>query len=428
MGKRLKIHGWAKRKAVESTVHEVFSEKDVEQCLNAIGKTIGRGAGRSYGDVAQQKTDTLDLQSMNQFFELNESEKYVDCDAGMTIRSLIDLLAEKGFGLNVVPGTFLVTVGGAVACDVHGKNHASRGSFGNHVLQFEMINAAGKRVVCSPSVNSELFAATIGGVGLTGILLRVRLAVCERKSNAMSVKQSRVSSIEEALKRLKSSEDEYRLAWLKSENQIVISEANWYTGESSLKSPPKGKLGRSFGGILTSSLALNTIEWLRYQRVSEKPKVVHTDEVLCPLDRWEDWNRLYPKGFFQLQFSIGADVMESAVEAVYKTIEDYGWVSFLATIKYFGGIAPMGWMSFPFPNGYTFTVDLKYKPGMETQLKALMDDIVLQGGKIYFAKDALMEPKHMKAYPQLDRFKSFLDDEIKGKFASDFSERVNLTV
>lgn len=428
MGKRIKIHGWAKRKAVVSTVHAVSSEEDVQECLKIVGKTIGRGAGRSYGDVAQQKTDTLDLQSMNQFFELNEEGKYVDCDAGMTIRTVIDLLAVKGYGLPVVPGTFWVTVGGAVACDVHGKNHACHGSFGNHVLQLEMINATAERVQCSPEVNTELFAATIGGVGLTGILLRVRLAICERKSNAMSVRQSRVSSIDEVLKRLKSSEDEYRIAWLKSENQIVLSEANWYQRESTLESPPKGKLGRSFGGILTSSLALKTIEWLRYQRVSDQTKVVHADEVLCPLDRWEDWNQLYPKGFFQLQFSISADVMENAVEHVYKTIKDYGWVSFLATIKYFGDVAPVGWMSFPFPNGYTFTVDLKYKPGMETQLKALMNEIVLQGGKIYFAKDALMESKHMKAYPQLDRFKSYLADEIKGKFTSDFSERVNLTV
>lgn len=422
MYKQKKIQNWSRIGAIETNVFAAASKSELIEALNQPS-VIARGNGRSYSDVAQQPSHVLDMSQWKSIPQLDEANKTVRCSAGMTIRELNIFLSSKRLRLPVVPGTADITIGGAIACDVHGKNHVSKGCFGHHVKAIRFLDAEGKITTCFPG--EDLFHATVGGVGLTGIMISAELQLVDCDSNEMIVKREKLSTFQSLIDRMKLGEKEFRAAWIKDRDQILYTEAE-FSGKWIEETQKRGRLGFGFFGLGTNPWILKNFDDRTYKAAKEEEFKQVADDFLYPLDRWSDWNRLYPKGFYQLQFVVDEEHLLTALDLAYTCFEKLKIRPFLATLKRFGEMPPAGWMSFV-KNGFCYTVDLRYKQGMEGPLKELMTEITELGGRWYFAKDLLMDGSHLQHYPNTDRFKAFIQELNNGKFASSFSERVNLT-
>ena len=398
------------------------------------GPVLARGNGRSYGDVCLNEGGTLlTTRSLDKFILFDAEAGELVCEPGVLLCEILDLIVSKGWFLPVVPGTKLVTVGGAIANDVHGKNHHRFGTFGTNVLEFRLLRSDGTALTCSRTENAELFAATIGGLGLTGLIAEVRLKLRPITSSYFEGEQFRFDTLEEFFALSDASEEpyEYTAAWI----DCLAS------GE---------KLGRGHfmranhaadGGLdparalplavpvtpplsLVNGLSLKAFNTLYYER-QRAPRVTrrwHYNSYLFPLDGIAHWNRLYgPKGFVQYQCVVPDNEARAASEALLTEISRSGQGSPLVVFKTFGDVASPGMLSFPM-KGATLALDFPVLGEKTFKLLERLDGIVSEaGGRIYPAKDARMSPEmFQKGYPALERFKSHIDPA----FGSGFERRV----
>lgn len=417
-----KIAGWGGLNLVDSSLKRADSEA-IRSILSEQQSLIVRGKGKSYGDVAVNDESVVFL-SGEKSIKLDLEAKTVICTADVILRDLQDELAKHKLRLPVIPGISTITVGGAIACDVHGKNHAKKGSFGHHINWIDLLIDSEEIIRCSQKENPDYFKATIGGIGLSGVILACEIQLEDSVGNMLKVSNKKLSELDQLPSYFENSASEYKIAWLKSENEIVYTESDWMHDFQDRK-VKVGRLKWNFFGLLTSRLALKMVDRLRYAR-TKTSLIEHESKHLQPLDKWENWNELYPNGVYQIQFQLPKEKIVQGIQLTLERLKSIKAITFLATVKQFGDQPSMGLMSFP-RKGFTFTIDVKNCAGIKSELENLVNELSDFGARFYFAKDALMKPKNMVNEPNIQEFKHFLKDKTNGKLQSEFSKRVNLT-
>ncbi len=394
--------------------------------LPDAGSVLPRGNGRSYGDSCLNPGGTLlHARPLDRFIAFDPASGLLRCEAGATLSEIIDLALPQGWFLPVTPGTRLATVGGAIANDVHGKNHHLMGNFGHHVRQFELLRSDGsRRVLSSQSDEDGLFSATLGGLGLTGLITWAELQLRRVPGPWLESESVRFGNLDEffALSTASAATHEYTVAWIDclasgqrlGRGHFLRSD---HAAPDPADCPPIRHSGRTmpftppFSLVNTLSLrAFNTLYYWR-QPARHKRTVSHYRPYFYPLDGIGHWNRMYgPRGFMQHQCVLPPAHASDGVAALLKEISRSGHGSFLAVLKEFGSIPSRGMLSFPRP-GTTLALDFP-NTGLDVfRLLDRLDAIVAEaGGAIYPAKDARMSPAIFRSgYPRLQEFSCHID-------------------
>ena len=426
--------------------HEVVGLASRHQPLSlpASGASVlPFGNGRSYGDSNLNPGGAL-LQGaqLDRFIGFDPATGLLRCEGGVLLSSILQLVVPQGWFLPVTPGTQFVTVGGAIANDVHGKNHHATGSFGNQVTQLELLRSDGSRRLCSPEQNADWFAATIGGLGLTGLITWAEIQLRRVANPYLDTESIRFHSLEEFFELSQASERdyEYTVSWIdcafsgKRLGRGLFNRGNHAPAVLDVDAAPKGLPA----GIATTSrrvpitppislintLSLKSFNTLYFnkQRQDVVRSLQHYRPFFYPLDALLEWNRIYgPKGFYQYQCVVPPERALPATRALLEAIAASGMGSFLAVLKQFGTPASRGMLSFPAP-GTTLALDFPNQGPRLHALFAQLDRIVLDaGGRLYPAKDGRMSAAVFKAgYPRWTEFASYVDP----RFDSGFWRRV----
>lgn len=389
---------------------------------------LAHGMGRSYGDVALNPSNALWLTTgLNHFIEFDESLGLLRCEAGVLLRDIQRLFIPKGWILPVTPGSQMVTVGGAVANDIHGKNHHALGSFGDHIRQLKLIRTDGTEIECGPNHQTEWFAATVGGLGLTGLITEVEIQLRPISGPWLDTETIPYSNLSEFFTLADSSEKdwEHTVSWIdcmSSKGQGIFMRANPNT---ELTDSPRSKGERKMPFVppfsLVNSLTLRPFNFAyrKLQQYKAGPGIAHYEPFFYPLDKLLEWNRMYgPKGFYQYQSVIPRSVGQDATQAMLKEIEKSGEGSFLAVLKTFGDRESIGMLSFPEP-GVTLALDFPNHEASTHKLLSRLDAIVKEAkGRLYPAKDARMPRELFEAgYPKLNEFLKYRDIGISSSLS-----------
>ncbi|MFQ5823237.1 MAG: FAD-dependent oxidoreductase [bacterium] len=423
-------------KAKHTLIIPIFSRSEIP-CFKAITQPVLPYAqGRSYGDVCLNDGGILlDTEPLSRFIAFDNKHGIIRCEAGVTLAEILKLIVPSGWFLPVTPGTQYVSVGGAIANDVHGKNHHKAGTFGCHVKKFELLRSSGDRLICSPSQNAEIFRATIGGLGLTGLILWAEFQLIPIPGPFIEMERICFATLEEFFEISTHSDQNYQytVGWVDCLAQGdklgrgVFLRGNHTEGKSStrpkVKHPRTVRVPCDFPAFLLNRLTMKAFNNLYYytQMHKQKKNIIYFKPFFYPLDSILMWNRLYGKrGFFQYQCVVPFDDYE-AIRTILIHVTRGGKASFLAVLKKFGNIRSLGMLSFPKP-GVTLSLDFPYR-GIETlRLLDELDEIVGEArGSVYPAKDARMSAKSFQKYfPQWKAFSCFIDP----KFTSSFWRRV----
>jgi len=396
------------------------------------------GNGRSYGDTCLNSSGlVLDGQHQNHILEFDTEAGIITCEAGMTFAELIDVCVRRGWFLPVSPGTRFVTLGGAIANDVHGKNHHKRGTFGCHVIEMEILRTDGSRIICSSSENTELFNATIGGMGLTGFISWAKFSLLPVKSGLMSVETLPFNSLDEFYEISHATKEayEYTVAWLdctasgeKFGRGIFYSANHNASQTTDIETFKLTKPGLSipfnFPSSLLNPVFVKTFNALYFQKHKRSARFSNAPmgSYFYPLDNLRNWYRIYGRrGFFQYQFVVPLNARHH-LSSILEVITRSGSASFLAVLKEFGSITSPGYLSFPRP-GYCLALDFPNKGNKTEELIASLDLIVRRaGGAVYPAKDRLMSAESFRQYyPNNREFSHMIDPGM----SSDFWRRVS---
>ena len=388
------------------------------------------GMGRSYGDSCLNADNVLvGTRNLNRFISFDREAGVIRCEAGVSLDEILCLVVSSGWFLPTTPGTRYVTVGGAIANDVHGKNHHLVGSFGNHVNCFELLRSDGSRRICSEFENQEWFRATIGGLGLTGLITWVEFRLRKIGSSYIDMVSTRFRNLDEffELNTKSESQFEHTVAWVdclaQGENLgrgIFMAGDHLQDGDFKVHSRGIAAVPIDAPNWLLGSSTVRAFNWVYYNRQLKKRKRtrVHYGPFFYPLDAVHRWNRIYGRrGFFQYQSIIPMESGEQATREMLKKIAASGQASFLAVLKTFGKIAPIGLMSFP-RRGVTLALDFPNNGEATRKLFNYLDSIVLEhGGALYPAKDGRMSASiFQKFYPQFNQFEKFRDPLFDSSF------------
>ena len=425
---------WNKVPRITPTQTDYIQNTDF-QFSQYDGSLTIHGLGRSYGDVCLTKNGTMLVSTgINRLIEFEPQEGTIVAEAGITLDEILHLITNKGWFLPVVPGTRYITLGGAVANDIHGKNHHQVGSFGNYVKRFGLLRSNGENLTCSEDLNKDLFHATIGGLGLTGVITWVEISLSPIKSKFIEISTERFEHIQDywIVNKELEKDWEYTVAWidcLSNEKKLgrgvflsgkhteeTTSHINYKDRKITFPFEPPFSFVNNLSGKLVNTL---------YYRInsSKKSSIKHYQPFMFPLDAVNKWNRVYGrKGFFQYQCVFPPEVSEYGVKEVLKIIRKGNQKSYLGVVKNFGNIESKGILSFSRP-GTTLALDFRNR-GQETlNLFKQLDSVVAEfKGALYPAKDARMSGEMFRAsFPRYEEFLKFVDP----KFSSSFWERVS---
>ncbi|MGH6760081.1 MAG: FAD-binding oxidoreductase [Phyllobacterium sp.] len=381
------------------------------------------GNGRSYGDSCHNDAgDLVPMRPLARIGGFDASSGVLEAEPGVLLSEIIAFAAPHGYFLPVTPGTRFATLGGAIANDVHGKNHHRKGTLGCHVESFDLLRSDGFVRVCSRAENADLFAATIGGMGLTGIVLKVRLKLARVGSLDIEERTLPFRSLDEFfdLADAADAQNEYAVAWVdqlatgaSTGRGLLITGNHMDNGNFSLRQR-QSRLGvpleLPISALNTLSLkAFNTAYFHIKGRRSE-PHRVGYEGFFYPLDGVSDWNRLYgPKGLFQHQSVISGEAAPTVIPAMLEASRRAGQVSFLTVLKRFGDVQSPGLLSFPQP-GYTLTVDFPNKGRKTLELLETLDRMTVEaGGRVNPYKDQRMSAAIFKqgfpCWPELEKLR-----------------------
>lgn len=436
------LSGWGRAmSSVANVVPAIHPDELALYVRNASERgVLARGLGRSYGDAAQSGGATVfDMTTLNTF-TLDPMNMTVTADAGSSIDDILRSIVPQGFFVPVTAGTRLITVGGAIAADIHGKNHHCDGSFGNHVTEITLIDGLGDTRVLRPT--DQEFWATIGGMGLTGVIVSAKFTVIPIKTSYISVDTERCKDLDEVMSRMIDRDDEYKysVAWIdtvatsgrgvltRGDHATVdqcrhdgISKTGQYDPKKIATAPglvPSGLLNR------WSVRAFNEA-WFRKHPTHREGEIQNIGAFFHPLDGVQEWNRIYgPKGFLQYQFQV-PDSAGYLVDLSLRKLREIGALSFLTVLKRFGP-GNDGMLSFPQP-GWTLAVDLPAGvSGLGRALDELDALVAAEGGRLYLAKDSRQSPSMFaRTYPRLDAWRAIRDKmDPNHVFASDLSRRL----
>lgn len=421
------LTGWGLTSPSRSDVGSMSGDHLAARLADFDGRgVIVRGLGRSYGDPACNAGGTVvHLESSLLDIDLNVDAGTVRAGGGVSLHDLLEIVLPEGFFVPVTPGTRYVTVGGAVASDIHGKNHHLEGSFGNHVEEIELLLADGRVLTIGPRNDPELFWATIGGMGLTGVILSVRFRLLRVETSRCVVSTRRCENIDVLMAAMTEDDDQYRysVAWtdLQSRGRTLGRSVLWRGDHARLDDLDPVAKGDPFqyrpqhlvtvpplvpgpGVVNAWTSRLFSEAWYRRAPRVRDGEIKSIPAFFHPLDAIGRWNRLYGRqGFLQYQFVVpfsAGDVVRTIVERVSRA----RIASPLVVLKRFGA-ANDGHLSFPMP-GWTLTVDVPAGcPGLEPLLLELDELVLGAGGRFYLAKDAHMSPAALRrGYPRLDEW------------------------
>ncbi|SNY92631.1 FAD/FMN-containing dehydrogenase [Cohaesibacter sp. ES.047] len=368
------------------------------------------GNGRSYGDSCLNDVGTLlDGRHHNRVLSLDLNAGILRAESGILLIELLDALKDSGWFIPVVPGTKFVTLGGMVANDIHGKNHGHRGTIGCHVRQFSLLRSDRERLVCAADQNSDLYAATIGGMGLTGFIEWIELSLIPVASHKVLETKLPFDSLEEGLDLLaqEDPEHEYSVAWIDSlATGDRLGRGILMLGDH-IESPTPPKYGKPLLSVpftppipLVAGPALSAFNKLYYWRNASQqaPHVARPDSFFFPLDAVGGWNRLYgPGGLHQHQCSLPLEGGEAALRRMLEASHDANHGSFLTVLKRFGSVRSPGLLSFPM-EGFTLTLDFPNREPATHALLDRLDRITLEvGGRVNPYKDSRMQPETFRS-------------------------------
>lgn len=438
---REKLSGWGLYPAVDC---RVLRGSHLEQ-ISHYSDVTPRGLGRSYADQAtNERGFVVPYTDHKRFLSFDERSGKLECEAGLSLYEIIQVLGPRGFFPMITPGTKFVTVGGAIANDVHGKAHHVDGSFKRCVDSFDILLAGGRVVTASRKSHSDLFHACFGGLGLLGLILRARLRLRKIETTYFKQQSFRAGSLDEMLDLIDEKDQEfpYSVAWVdplargKKLGKGVLTVGD----HASLDDLP-AKLAREplkitgMPGLnlpfFLPAFALNGITLRILNRVidfvqSHSGQFAHYDKFFYPLDAINNWNRGYGKrGFTQYQFVVPVEGARSVIRNILEEISTGGCLPFLNVLKKFG--KGEGLLSFPFP-GYTFAIDFPISRKLFPFLKRL-DSLVLDaGGRIYAGKDATLDAQSFaEMYPELKKWKKIKKKyDPHNRFQSDIGRRLGL--
>ncbi|MEM1210269.1 MAG: FAD-binding oxidoreductase [Planctomycetota bacterium] len=429
--------GWGRYPVIEAERRPVRGRVDVAGALSAGFAGIAHGLGRSYGDTALADR-VLDTTPMDRLLELDAERGRLRCQAGASFDDILGVVVPRGWFLPVTPGTKFVTVGGAIAGDVHGKNHHREGCLGDHVERLSLMTADGSVIECSATEHAELFDATCGGIGLTGVILDVTIRLKPIPSAMIDETTHRARSLDATLELFERTSDAtYSVAWIDClatgdalGRSLVMTGEHAAEGALTPHTPPRLSVPIDAPSALLNPLSVRVFNALYYRRVlgDVRRRRVHYGGFFYPLDGVADWNRLYGKrGFTQYQFVIDREAGPDGLRTILRRIAESRRGSFLAVLKEFG---PANRRPLSFPKaGYTLALDFKIDDALFGLLDEL-DAIVLDhGGRLYLAKDVRMsEATFKRSYPRWEEFMTVCRrHDPSGVFRSRQSDRLGLT-
>jgi FAD/FMN-containing dehydrogenase len=390
------------------------------------------GQGRSYGDSCQIENGTLLCTSaLNHLIAFDPDKGTLTCEGGTTLHDILRIITPAGWTLPVLPGTQFVSVGGAIANDIHGKNHHRAGTFGYHITAFSLRRSDGKTYNCTPSKNKPFFNATIGGLGLTGLITQATMSLKKIPSPYLKVHTQCFNNLDEfmALNQKAEPEHEYTVAWLDCQSSDDSFGRGIFMAADFTDEPPEKLIQKKARSIpfFFPKLALNRLSIASFNHLyfsagknkADKPCTIeHITPFFFPLDGIENWNRIYGKrGFLQYQCVVPHDGGLDAIKAILKKIVASGQGSFLSVLKTFGDTRSPGLLSFPMP-GLTLALDFPNQGDKTLRLLERLDEMVrAQGGRVYPAKDARMSQESFQTYyPNWKTFAHHIDPAINSSF------------
>lgn len=430
------ISGWGRYPVIEANVMRPLTASQGQIICKEYSGFIPRGLGRSYGDSSLQK-NTLDCTALNFFENFNPKTGLLTCGAGVSLKDILDVFVPQGWFLPVTPGTRWVTVAGAVASDVHGKNHHGAGTFSQHVVSIQMLLGAGQIVEVSSDAEPDLFRATCGGMGLTGIILSVTLRLQKISSSNILQTTIKASNLSEAMEIFENHwYSTYSVAWIDcmatnaalGRSLIMLGE---HANDQSLRLSKEKSFSvpKFFPSQLLNSYSIKLFNALYFskQLTQQSNTIVDYKNFFYPLDGLSHWNNLYGhQGFSQYQFVLPQEAGLEGLTQLLKKITASGFGSFLAVLKKFGP-QNENYLSFPI-SGYTLALDFKISQGTLGLMDSLDSMVLDYGGRLYLTKDVRMSAQTFKSsYPEWHRF-----EEVRerygaiGKFSSLQSKRLGL--
>lgn len=418
--KEMPLQGWGRAHTarVEAARPERLSE-----LAHAVASAASRngvaafGAGRSYGDNAlNDGGNTVLTERLDRILAFDPATGAIAVEPGVTFNRLLQTFLPRGWLVPVTPGTAFATLGGALAADVHGKNHETAGSFGRHVRWFDLLTPDGETRRVTPDDDPELFRATIGGMGLTGVILGLCLRLERVGSNAALVRERRIGDLDGFLAAFAERDQPYSVGWIdalargRAQGRGILETARPAEATVPEPSPRRHKVPVDFPGFALNGVSVSAFNALYWRRVpaAGRERPVHWSRFLYPLDSILDWNRIYGKrGFRQFQCVVPFDGGEAALRRLLDEIAKSRAASFLAVLKAMGP-GGEGMLSFP-RAGYTLALDFPEKPGSRDLLARLERITRDSGGRIYLAKDSCQSPEGFAEAHPLDPFRAVLE-------------------
>ncbi len=423
------VRSWGRLSQEEHLLVPLDSTKDILAQIRYKKPGICFGMGRSYGDVCLNPSGTVwSTRGLDRFIAFDVQTGDLTCEAGVLLRDIQRLFIPQGWTLPVTPGTQIVTVGGAIANDIHGKNHHRFGSFGDHVQNIELLRTDGTMISCSPSYDSDWFNVTVGGIGLTGLITQATIRLKPVVGPWLDTETIPYQSLEEFFQLADDSESEWEhtVSWVDclagSGGRGIFMRANPSKQFAKLPSHKRALTMPLVPPVsLVNKLTLKPFNSLYFEwnRKRAGKRLANYESFFYPLDNILEWNRMYgPKGFYQYQSVVPREMGKEATAEMLHAIKQSGTGSFLAVLKTFGQRESIGMMSFPMP-GVTLALDFPHQGTVTEKLFARLDAIVREAhGRIYLAKDARMS-RHMfeAGYPLFEEFKAYRDPGISSQMS-----------
>ncbi len=439
-----KITNWGNYPIQEADDRLFSFETELKKTISQFSSFIPRGNGRCYGD-ASLADKTITTTSFNKVLSFDKELGRLECQSGITLDQVLQIIVPAGWFLPVTPGTKFITIGGAIASDVHGKNHHVDGCFSRHIVEMDIFLAHGSQITCSPSNHTDIFEATCGGMGLTGLISRVVFNLKKIETSYIVQKQIKAANLDEVLRLFDEySHYTYSVAWIdclkKGKNfgrsilmlgeHAKLSELSEKQRQNPLALPSQKQVRLPFylPSFILNKFTVRIFNQLFYSKNLKKviDNVVSYEPFFYPLDKVLDWNKGYSrKGFVQYQFVIPLSEKAGLVD-ILKKISDNGIGSFLAVLKVFGKQESL--IAFPM-EGYTLALDIPIRDNLFAFLDELDALVLKSGGRLYMSKDARMQAEVLRqGYPRLDEFKTILKKyDPDQKFHSLLSDRLLLT-
>lgn len=441
------LTGWGRTCPSLAAVSTIPSQQQAVEAIRAAGPRgiLARGLGRSYGDAAQNAGGcVLDLEGLSDL-ELDADRGLATSGAGASLDAIMRTIVPRGFFVPVTPGTRMVSVGGAIAADIHGKNHHVAGSFGSHVHRLRLIDGLGQERVLQPDDESgQEFWATVGGMGLTGVITEATFDLIPVTSSRISVDTERAKDLDAVMASMIANDHRYRysVAWIDSVHRSgrgVITSGDHAPADqlpiadrsTALAYDPRIR-ATAPGIVPTGALNKWTVRafneaWFRKAPARREGELQSIAGFFHPLDMVQEWNRIYGRGgFLQYQFVV-PDSAGEIIGTALRDLQRIGAPSFLTVLKRFGAANPAP-LSFPQP-GWTLAADVPAGiPGLGATLDRLDELVAQSGGRLYLAKDSRQSPDMMvRTYPRLAEWQAVRDRmDPRGVFASDLARRLSL--